>query len=321
MHEAKKGKVSLYVHRTKLAGDVACCIDIDLKVNGCCLNRLQSGWGCNSHLTGEEVACVAYSMWLRVNNLLCGDPVAVKASKVGSTKCGAHNGRFFISWKTKGNVSAARKSLGLALKGLTPGKLYSTYAEVERSLGSTPNRGNFNWAAQEVLSAVNSGVNCVVVGNINLGKTEADQKKKVEGMVAIIAKKLAPGDVKTPKSKPDGGEACKHDAASSVKVTGWAAYLVKDYIMAKVPGVVPVVCDREVLVPVKESSWKSKSAKLKKGADVYVKARYAKVKADLGPIMAYLALANGAVSGHDVKPLLRGETTSAQVLAAIKGAL
>jgi hypothetical protein len=321
MIEAKKGKVSLYVHNTKMVGDVAVCLCIDLSANGCCLNRLQCGWNCDSHPSDEEVTCVAYSMWLNVNNLLCGDPLAVKASKVGSTKCGAHNGRFFISWKTKGTLSGARKSVGLALKGLTPGKLYSTYSQVVRSIGSTPNRANFNWAAQEVLSAINKGVCVGVVGRINLGKTLALQKEKLEAMVNVVAKKLNPGDVKTPKIKPDVHSACDHTGSSIVKVSGWAAYVVKDYIMAKERGLVPLVCNKMLIIPAKESSWKSKSDKLKKNASSYVMARYAKVGSELGSVMAYLAMANGIVSCHDVKPLLRGAMTAAQVTAVIKDAL
>lgn len=353
MLESKKGKVSLFVHRTKLAGDVAVCVDINLKVNGCCLNKLQCGWCCDAHPSGEEVTCVAYSMWLNVNNALCGDPLAVKGSKVSSTKCGGHNGRFFISWQTKGSLSGVRKSLGLAVKALTPGKLYSTYSQVVRSIGSSPNRANFNWAAQEVLSAVNSGVLCGVVGNITLGKTTTDthstakpkpkrksnlmarpaassdgpkpkpkkklsDQEKLDAMVSIIAKKLNPGDVSTPKTKPTDVTACDHKNMSMVSVTGWAAFVIKDYIVAKERGVVPLVCDRGLMVPVKESSWKIKSAKLKKNAAVYVKTRYVKVGYELGPIMAYLAIASGAVSCHCVKSLLRGVIKSDQVVSAIK---
>lgn len=348
MLESKKGKVSLFVHRTKLAGDVAVCVDINLKVNGCCLNKLQSGWCCDAHPSGEEVACVAYSMWLNVNNVLCGDPLAVKGSKVSSTRCGGHNGRFFISWQTKGSVSGVRKSLGLAVKALTPGKLYSTYSQVVRSIGSSPNRANFNWAAAQVLSAVNAGVCCGVVGNIALGKTMTDKhgpakpkrksnlvravstttkskpkkklsdQEKLDAMVAVVSKKLNPGDVSSPKTKPESNTTCEHKNVSVIKVNGWEAFVIKEYIMAKERGVVPIVCDRSLLVNVKESSWKPKAAKLKKNAVVYVKTRYAKVGYELGPVMAYSAIASGAVSCYDTKSLLRGVVKADQVVSAIK---
>jgi hypothetical protein len=322
MIESKSKNVSIFVTRTKIAGDVAVCVSINLKVNGCCLNKLKSGWCCNSHPAGEEVACTAYSTYLNVNNLLCGDPVAMKSTKVGSTKCGAHNGNFFISWKVKGTLSAVRKSIGIALKGLVPGKLYSTYTQVMRGIGSTPKRETFNWAAQEVLSSIKAGVHCGVVGNINLGKTTPEQKKKVDSLIETASKKLSPGDVKLPKKKPEGTDSCTHgNNVTTIKVNGWAAYVVKDYIMSKARGVAPLICDKEIIIPVKESSWKSMSEKLNKSASDHVKARYAKVGNELGPVMSYLAIASGSVSCVDIKPLLRGPITAAQVTSAIKSVL
>jgi len=314
MIEAKKGKVNLYVQHTKLAGDAAVCICFNMNINGCCLNRLVNGWSCDGYPSGSEEACVAYALYLNVNNLLCGDPVAMKASKVGSVKCGAHNSHFFISWKVKGTVSAVRKSLGIALKGLVPGKLYSAYSHCIRSIGGKVNRAAYNWAAQEILSAINSGVHCGVVGSVKVDKS------KVDKMVDVVAKKLNPGKVATPKTKPSEHKSCDHTGAE-IKVSGWAAYVVKDYIMSKARGVVPLICNKSLIVPIKESSWNALSDKLKKQAADHVKARYAKVGPELGKVMAYLAIANGAVSCADVKALLRGNITAAQVTSAIKGAL
>lgn len=337
MIEAKKKNVSIFIQPTKLTGDVAVCLSMNLKVNGCCINKLYSGLSCKSHPSGLELSNVAYAMYLNVNHLLCGDPLAMKSSKVGNTVCGSHNGMFFISWKVKGTISAVRKSLGIALKGLTPGKLYSSYQQINRSLnltpkyeevdgeieevvGSAPNREEFNWAAQEIISSIkNNGVCCGVVGNINLGKTASEHGKKVDEMLDVLVKKLNPGEVSGKKTKPQDGKSCNHDEAV-IKVSGWSAYLLKDYIMAKARGVVPVICDKEIIVPVKKSSWDSLSSKLKAAASDYVKLRYSKVGKELGNVMAYLAISNGSVSCVDVKSLLKGVTTE-QVTSAIKSAL
>jgi len=320
MHEVKKGKVSLFIHRTKVAGDAAICLSLNLKVNSCCLNRLCNSWSCDKHPTGEELVCAAYAMYLNVNNLLSGDPVAMKSSKVGSTKCGSHNNRFFITWKVKGTVSAVRKSIGIALKGLVPGKLYSTYQQVVRSIGCKPNRAHFNYVAQEIMSAINSGVSCGVVGNVNLGKTSSDQKNKMNKMINVLVKKLKPGEVKTPKSKPLNGEKCDHQAVM-LKVKGWAAYAVKDYVMSKAKGVVPLICNDCVMINMKSHNWESLRKKLKKSVTDHIKSRYGKVGSELGPVMAYLAIANSDVSCVDLKSLLTSKITPSQVSSACNLAL
>jgi hypothetical protein len=316
MIEAKKGNVNIYIQSTKLAGDVAVCICFDMNINSCCLNRLNCGWSyCDCNPSGIEEACVVYATYLNVNNLLCGDPVAMKSTKVGSTRCGSHNGHFFISWKVKGTVSAVRKSLGIALKGLVPSKLYSTYTHCARSVGCKVDRATFNWAADEVLKAIKSGVQCGVVGNI-----KAD-KEKVEKIVQIISKKLNPGTSATPKTKPSGHTQCDHKNVVDVKVSGWAAYVVKDYIMSKAKGVVPLICNKSLMIMMKQNSWDSLSSKLKIQSSDHIKARYGKVGPELGNVMAYLAISSGSVSCVDVKPLLQGIITAAQVTSVVKEAL
>lgn len=315
MIEAKKKNINVYVQTTKLVADTAVCVSFSMNIDGCCLNRLDGCMPCNSNPVGIEQACVVYSIYLKVKNLLCGDPVAVKNSKVSSVCCGAHNGQFFITWSTKGTVSAVRKSLGIALKGLVPGKLYTTYRYCMRGIDGKPNRETFNYAANEVLMAINKDLHCGVVGNM-----KAD-KAKVEKMVDVVSKKINPGDVATPRTKPSGHTPCEHENYTSIKVSGWATHVVKDYVMSKVIGLNPLICNKALMLPMKESDWKGRSLKLKKESSDFVKARYAKLGDDLSVVIAYMAITNGSVSCCDVKALLKSNITSAQVASTIKDSL
>ena len=141
------------------------------------MNRLNGSWYCDCLPSGAEEACAFYALYLNVRKALCGDPSAMKASKIADVSCGASNGHAFMSWQVKGTGSAVRKSLGIAVRALKPGSVYSAYQHCIRQIGGKPNRDNFNWAANEVLSAAKRGVMCGVIGKIKLGGANKTPKK------------------------------------------------------------------------------------------------------------------------------------------------
>jgi len=313
MLETKQNNVSLYAQRASLVSDTAVCMGFQADINSCALNRLLSHWCC-SNITSCEETCVAYAVYLNVANLLCGDPVAIKNSKVSSIKCGAHNGRFFITWKTKGNISSVRKSLGLAFKALVPGKVYSTYINLMRVFGQKSNREVFNWASQQLINSINTGLFIGIIGNI-----KADQEH-LKTLLEVAIKKLNVGQSKK-LSKPASimtSTSCNHDDVVEISVLGWKAHLLKDYILSKAKGLTPVVCDKSIIIPINKTLWDTLKKKLKNAVEDHIKNRYSKTGGELGNLIAYLALSHGTVSCSDVKTLLKSSVTAAQLIDALK---
>lgn len=326
MLEAKKSNIHLFVERTSLVGDVAVCISFKSKLSSCTLNNLKGSCRCSCFPSGSEEACMAYATYLVVKNTLCGDPLATARSKVGDVECGAHNGYFFMSWKVKGTGSAVRKSLGMALRCLAPGKFYSVYSHCVKEVGGSANRDCFNYVAEELTKSIKDQVHCGVVGNIRLYKTDPTTKKEVKAldlddMLSVLSKKLNPSAVKGAKHEPKDHKPCNHSEYTEVKVNGWAAFAVKDYISAKVRGLTPVVCDKYIILNVKSSRWDGLSKKIKSYVKDYVQQKHAKVKDDLPAVMGYMALASASVGCTDVYQMVKSDIKAGDVERAINSAL
>jgi hypothetical protein len=313
MLEAKKSGFTLYVAPTKLVGDVAVSMCFPVSVDGCALARLNNGNQCGSQSfpAGSEESAVCHSLYLSVRQVLCGDPLAVSKTKVGDVQCGSHNGQFFINWKVKGTVSAARKSIGLALKMLNPGKMYAAYSRCLRELGGTPKRETFAYVADQLNKAIKNELTVGIVGNIKCDQT------KLNDMLDVLSKKHEVSPVEGAKSKPTEHIKCDHLNHTEVKVSGWASSVLSDYLNFKIKGLNPALCDKFLLLPMKAAQWATLSKKLKKNVKDYVQAKYAKVADDLPELFGYLCISSSSLCACDVQSMIKSKLNASAVEAAI----
>lgn len=317
MLEAKKGGLSLFMERTPLASDVAVSICFEANANNCILNRLNGGLTCisNCYPKGAEEACVCYAMFLMVKGVLCGTPEASAKSKVSDVVCGHHDGQFSLSWKVKGTGSAVRKSLGLALKCLHPGKMFAIYSRLVKSLDMSPKRDTFDYVANELAESIRKDTCCGVIGNIKLKKEILDK------MMEVLPKKHSPSAVSGKKTKPSEHKPCDHSEWEEVKVSGWKMGIVKDFLSNKLMGVQLSPQDKGLLVVWPKKQFETAMDKMKKTAGDFVAAKYTKVGDELCNVMGYSLLANAVVCAHEVKALLKASLTPAVLTAALTSAL
>lgn len=326
MLEGKKDNLSLFIDSTPLVGDVAVCICIKTKLNSCCLNKLLGSCGCNCFPAGSEEACLCYSIYLHVRNVLCGNPLAASKSKVADVQCGVNNGSFFLCWKVKGNGSVVRKSLGIALKALDPAKMYSGYSFCVKEAGGSADREAFNHVADEMIKSINSHVHCGVVGNIKLEKTDPNTKKKVpaidiHAMLEVLQKKINVSKVDGKKSKPSDHKPCDHSECVELKSNGINAFIIKDFISAKIRGLNPVICDQYVLLNIIPSKWNTAANKIKAQVKDYAQQKYSKLGDNLSGVLGYLMLASASVSCQDVQHMLKSGIKGSDVEKALNNVL
>lgn len=332
MIESKKGGLTIFVDPTKLVGDVAVGICFPLNCNGCAFNRLSGNSSCSGQCNpagdskeskdpvscypaGSEEAALGFSLGLAVRQTLCGDPLAVAKSKVGSVECVAHNGMLGINWKVKGTGSAIRKSIGLAIKAMEPAKVFPAYIRCVKFLSGSPSKESFAFVADAAAKSIKANLVVGVVGN-----TKVDQAT-LDGMLDVVSKKHNPSMPKGTKTKPSGHVACNHSEHTEVKVSGWHSAVLSDYIRSKVKGLEPSLCDNHLLLPLKSSQWDTLAAKLKKGVKDFSQAKYAKVGDDLPAVFGYLSLSNGQLCAGDVKSAINNKLSASNIEAAILKAL
>lgn len=308
----------MFIASTKLVGNVAVSMCFPINVNGCALAKMGAGGqDCGSACfpAGTEEAAICYSLYLMVNQVLCGDPLAISKSKVSSVTCCGHNGSFSINWNVKGTVSAIRKSVGLALRVLNPAKMWPVYSRVVRESGGVPKKESFAYVASEAASAVKSSLVVGVVGNVN-----AD-KDKLDGMLEVLKKKHQVSAVDGSKSKPSDHTACAHDNHTEVKTTGWASAVLSDYLRFKVRGLNPTLCDKYLLLPMKQSSYDTLAKKVKDGVKAYVAAKYTRLGDNLGVVFGYMTMSSGMLCACDVKTMINAKVNSSAVESAITKSL
>jgi hypothetical protein len=314
MIEEKKSGLSVFIAPTKTVGDVVVSICFPLNANGCVLSKLNAGGGgCNSTCfpSGSEEACIGFSLYLTIRQALCGNALAVSKTKVGEVKCGAHDGMFFINWKVKGTVSAARKSIGIALKCLNPARMGSTYTRCVRLVGGKPTKEAFAYVVDETAKSINKDLVIGIVGNI-----KAD-KAKLKDLVDTVSKKVDASSVSGSKSKPTDHTSCDHADYTELKISGWSSAILSDYIQFKAKGVVPSLYNKYLLLPMKTSQWDTLSKKIKKGVKDFVSAKYAKVSVDLPEVLGYYVLSSGMLCAGDVRTMLNSGVTSSALESAI----
>lgn len=311
MIESKKGGLTIFVNPTKLVGDVAVGLCFPLACNGCAFHRLcgQSGCASNCFPVGAEEAALGYALAANVRQALCGDPLAVAKSKVGSVECVAHNGMLGINWKVKGTGSAIRKSIGLAIKALEPAKVFPAYSRCVKQLGGSASKEAFNYVSDIAAKAVKSDLTVGIVGNTKI------DKDALAAILEVVSKKHDPSMPKGAKSKPTVHTPCDHSNFAEVKTNGYASAVVADYMRSKIKGLNPVLCDKYLLLPMKDSQWQTLANKLKKGVKDFVQAKYSKVGSDLPAVFGYLTMSSGQLCASDVKAA--GSLSTANIESAI----
>lgn len=316
MIEAKKSGLSIVVESSKLVGDVAVGICFPLECDNCALSKLQGGSNCNSQCfpVHTEEAALGYSLYLAVRQQLCGDPLAVSKTKVGDVSCVSHNGMFGINWNVKGTGSAVRKSIGLALKVLDPVKHASTYTRCIKQLNGSFSREVFNYVADKARASIDANTQIAVIGNI---KTDDG---KLNDILSVVIKKHETTKVDGTKTKPSAHTTCDHSTFTEVKVAGWGAVVASDFIQFKVKGLVPLVMDNSLLLPIKPAQWDTLKPKLKSAVRDYVNAKYTKVSSDNLPgVFGYLALSSGRLCATDVKTSISSKLSTDKIVAVLNG--
>ena len=326
MLEASKKNLSLFVQRTPFVSDVVVSVSFKTNCSGCCLNKLKSNYQCECFPKGSEESCLAYSMYLLVNNALTGDPLAVSKSKSSCVQCGCNNGTFFITWKVKGTGSAVRKSLGMALKQMNPAKLYSMYANCVKHCGGKPDRESFNYVVDKFVKSMKDSVHCGVIGNIKTEKKDGNKTVPaldLPAMLEVLAKKVNLSDADTPKSESKNHKDCDHSTSTELKVSGWEATVVKDYIDSKARAQIARVCDKYVLVNMHPNKWDTMATKLKDRLKDHIKQKFAKLDTDnnLAPLLGYMMLSDATGSCMDAKQMIKKNVKSSDVEKAIKSVL
>ena len=313
MIEEKKGGLSVFIAPTKTVGDVVISMCFALDADGCTLSKLNGcGSECSSHCfpAGSEEACLAYSLYSTVKQVLAGNALAVYKTKVGDVKCGIHDGMFFINWKVKGTVSAARKSLGMALKCMAPSKMWPVYSRCIRMLKASPNKETFSYVADAATKNIKDSLHVGIVGNI-----KAD-KAKLKDLVDTVSKRLNVEGTSGSKTKPSGHTECDHSHVTELKISGYSSLLISDYLQNKIKGLNPMVFNKKLILMIKPAQWETLTKKLKPGVKDFVATKYMKVS-DLGEVLGYYGLSSGVLCASDARSMLNGQLSASTLEGAI----
>lgn len=311
MLEDKKSNFQLYVQRNPYSADVVVSMCINTKVDGRCLDKLK---GAVQEPNSDLNTCLAFAVYLNVKNELTGNPLAMKKTKVGDVKCGVSNGKFFITWNTKANMSAVRKTLSLACKVLSPAKYFSSYSNSVRAIGAKVSREEFTHLADEMNKSIKKELCCCVIGNIKA--KPAQMKQVLDAMAKKFNPKKAEGKKTKPKPTPNVESSCV-----KLNVSGWEKHVLLDYIVSNAIGVCPQKVSNGLLINMDKSKWQTISKKLKKNSKRYVQQKFVKLGDELGNVMAYLAISHGSCSCKDVKQLCGKKLSADKIVSAINSNL
>lgn len=299
--KAENKQIKLTVRPYAKASDVVCVLTMELKADGCCVAKLGSHASqCECFPQGSEEAVLGHCLALQVYRALCGSPAASAKSRVVQCEHHMFDNRLSFAWRTKGNGSAVRKSLGIVLRALKPGRCAADYAVAIKQVGGQMNREAFNYVADQAVKSLASGVNVVVVGKINL------TKEKAEDLIEVAGAKLAPGKVDGTKRAPTDHTDCSHPERTAYSATGIHAILLHQMIGAKEKGLPVIFCGRRLVLNIKPAQWETKRAKLKDSVSVYAKQVYN--VADVGLMAAYTYASQGLCSASDVLQLCALQT-------------
>jgi len=323
MLESKESQLSLYVAGGVPVGDVAVAVSFEAACDSCCLNKLRCGSTCECFCKGSEEACICFALYMEVRNALCGSPLAVQKSKADCVCFGVNDNMFTIAWKTKSKASNAKISLNMALKKLRPGAVYSTYAELIRRCGGKPDRECFNYVADKILKSMQKSIEVGIVGSVKTHKKDGNKVVPAIDMKDLAKKlhsKLVLEKVDGSKSEPKGHKECEHKEYTELKASGWEAGITKDYLESKMKGHTVKMCNKYLLIDMKEPKWNTFSDKLKGKINLDVEQKYSKAK-ELAPLLGYMLLADASVSCGDVRQMINKNVKGSDIVKAIKQVL
>jgi hypothetical protein len=314
MLESKKGKLTLFVSHTKLLNYAHVALSFPVKLDGCTLQKLSGGKSCSDGCfpVNSEETIVAYALYEKVKQALCGSPVAVAACKSSEIKCCVANGSFGISWLVNGSGSAVRKSIGVALKQLNPGSCYPIYQRHIKTLERKSSRENFDYAADRVYAGMNSGILIGVVGKVSIV-----DKKKIDDMLEVLVKKWNASAITGTKSKPTDHTPCDLSNSVVVNAKGFDAVALYSYLAEKSMGTSVTATDSGLLLNIKLAQWNTLKGNLKDKVADYVKAKWSP-KVDLPQLIAWLGLSNNIITSRDIYEAQSRATTSSMGSALTK---
>jgi hypothetical protein len=232
---------------------------------------------------------------------LIGNPLESFRTRVSHVSCGGQQGNFTIVWNTAGTFSGLRKTAGIVTKTLVPAKVYSKYAINIKNLGGKQNRAFFNYYVKKFIEGIHKGITMAACGRATV------TQEKLKTIAEAVAAKIPE------QTKPDGeSEAPPKDRAPlpqypTIKVPyGIASIAVADYISGKL-GVDCEIHNGEVAIHI--GSIQGKLDMLKRGIGDYVSSRYEKLKGDLVPVLAYLAIVKYNADCTLLEKIINGKPT------------
>jgi hypothetical protein len=302
MIEVKKNGIVLYAEPVAKIPECAVSLSFPAVLDGCAFSQLMTGRKVCSkgaaNPQGTEEACMCYALFLAVKTALCGTPLAAFKNRVNRVVCGISGGQFFINWTTKGNASAVRKTLGIALKALNPARMNSAYSAQIAALCS-PNKASFGYVADQIAKGIRSSLHVAIVGGIKI------DKEKLDACMDTITSKLSAESPAAEKVKPTGHVECDHENLLEVQASGWHAALLATYIMFKIPGATCRIHNKYVTMPIAPAKFPALAAKLHNGIEDYARNKIEKLGDVAGPVFAYSALADGRLGALDAMPAIK----------------
>lgn len=300
MIEVKNKHLTFKTVSNKFVNDVIVTITFNHEMDVCSFNHLLCKISCKCQSTGYEKSALVYCLYLAMCQKLCGDPLAVKNSKVAGIDACYGNDTVAFSWKMKGVLSHVRKSLGLALGSIKPSTLYSTYSSYIKILGGKPSKEVFNSNVADLISDITKGIDIVVAGNI---KTT---KEKNNAALDVITKKINYGVASKPQKKSEHKSKCDslNENVVILKLQGYETFLLMDYLNTKMKGVKIKKYNKNTCVYMSPEKYKNLQPKLKQGVKDYVEKKYKKIK-DIQPLLVYMGVSKLALNPKDVDKLLK----------------
>ena len=314
MLEVKKGGLVLFAEPVAKIPECAVSLSFEMSLDGCAFSQLMTGRKiCSKGAAtpqGTEETCLCYALFLAVKTALCGTPLAAFKNRVNRVVCGMSNGQFFINWTTKGNASAVKKTIGVALKALNPARMNSAYS-AQIAVLCSPNKASFAYVADQAAKSIRNLV-IGIVGGIKITKDKLDE------IAQLAASKLNAESPAGDKVKPSGHTDCDHEHVLEVKAQGWAAALLASYVSFKIPGATCRIHNGYVTMPIAPAKFPALAAKLKSGADDYVEGKIARLGKEAGAIFSYFAIADGRLGSQDAHSAIKSMDAKSALAALDK---
>jgi hypothetical protein len=295
--------VSLNVVDARKAPGVAVVMTIKYSCGS--IAHLRSNSPPDALYAGAESAALAFSIFECIRDALVGTPVALAQSKVSSVCCSSSDKTFSVCWHTKGTVSAVRATVAKVVKCLAPWKQYTRYSDNIRFMQGMPDRAVFNRVAADFSDALDK-IQIDVVGKM---RYTTDHLKAI---ATAAHQKLPKQEKMKPASAPLAHPA-EDIGFPFVEVKGLSATLTAEYIRSTSGGM--GVAQWPTRLYVLNKGWEAKRRQLadKKRITAYVEQKYAKLKDDMGPTVAFLVATK---CGHgDIKSAAKA--TKADIIKRI----